>query len=225
MKRPTILDLSIAACVAIIALQGCGGSDPAQEQASTATAAPTTIQLFGDSTQFLAAPYWAQRYPGLIDNQAVPGTSTAQLIAGTDSQHEPWPFPVKAGADVVIKFGANDALPWFNTSVAQFKANLRTLLSGIKASSAVAILETPDPTLDVARPDEPAYTQAVRDVARETGTPLIDTDACWRARAGGWADLIGPDAEHATEAGRAYTVTNCVAPAIDALLAKAVGAS
>lgn len=197
------------ACCAL-ALSACGGSDSTQEPPK-----PVTIQLFGDSTQFLAGPYWQQRYQ-LVDNQAVPGTSTAQLLAGTDGQHTAWPAP--ASADVtVIKFGANDCLSWFNTSVDQFKANLRALMAGVKG---VVVLETPDPTLDVARPNEPLYTQAVRDVAAETHTALIDTDTCWRARPGGWADLIGSDTEHANEAGRAYTVTNCVAPVMDPLIAK-----
>lgn len=193
-----------------LALTGCGGSDSNEPPPH-----PVTIQLFGDSTQFLAAPYWQQRY-SLVDDQAVPGTASGQLLMGTDGQHTAWPTPASADI-VVIKFGANDCLSWFNTPVDLFKQHLRALLAGIKG---VAVLETPDPTLDVARPDEPAYTQAVRDVATETHTPLIDTDACWRARPDGWADLVGSDTEHANEAGRAYTVTNCVAPVMDSLIAK-----
>lgn len=177
-----------------------------------------TIQLFGDSTQWLAGPYWQKHYPGRVDNQAVPGTSTAQLLAGTDGHHAEWEHAPVVGDFVVIKFGANDSLSWFNTTPDQFKANLRELLHGIKGTP---VLETPDPTLDVNRPNEPLYAQAVRDVAAEMGVALIDTDACWRARAGGWADLIGPDTEHATEAGRAFTVETCVAPVIDRLLAAA----
>lgn len=194
-----------------LALSGCGG-----DGASQAPPRPVTIQLFGDSTQFLAAPYWQQRY-ALVDDQAVPGTASGQLLMGTDGQHSAaWPAP--ASADIaVIKFGANDCLSWFNTPVDLFKQNLRALIAGIRG---VAVLETPDPTLDVNRPNEGDYIQAVRDVAKETGTALIDTDACWRARPGGWADLIGSDTEHANEAGRAYTVTNCVAPVMDALIAK-----
>jgi hypothetical protein len=208
-----------------LALTACGGGAGASPfgPAPAAAAAPhiTSIQLFGDSTQFLAGSYWQQHYPGLVvDNQAVPGTSTAQLLAGTDGKHAAWPTPVSADV-AVFKFGANDALPWFNTSIAQFKANLRALVAGVKG---VAVLETPDPTLDPARPNEPAYTQAVRDVAAELHVALIDTDACWRAY-GNWQSFIGPDGEHATEAGRAYTVTNCVAPVIDALLANTGSAS
>lgn len=200
-------------------LTACGGGSAAPESAPStpAVATPTNIQLFGDSTQYLAGPYWQQRYGAAnVDIQAIPGTTSGQLIAGTDGAHAPWPASTKT-AIVVFKFGANDCLPWFNTSVDQFKANLRVLLKGVKG---VAVLETPDPTLDVSRPNEPLYTQAVRDVAAETGTLLIDTDACWRARPGGWVDLIGGDMEHANELGRQFTVTNCVAPVIDALMKK-----
>lgn len=213
MNRLLITTACAIACALLLTLTGCGGgsSDPSKQQL-------TGIQQFGDSTAYLQGPDLEQRYPGLVDNQAVPGTSTAQLLAGTDGKHtEPFPFPVAADKVVIVKFGANDSLPWFNTRTDQFKANLRTIVSGIRASGSTAVLETPDPTLDVARPNEPAYTQAMRDVAKETGAALIDTDACWRAY-GHWQDFIGADNEHANEKGRAYTVTNCVAPVIDTIL-------
>jgi hypothetical protein len=220
-----------------LSLTACGGeasNPPAPKPPATAPApapapapaalAPTLITrivLFGDSTEWQAAPYWQARYPGVVDNEAVSGTGSGQLIDGTDGQHMPWPAPitsVKFGTAAVFQFGANDTLPWFNTSVDQYKQNLRTLVTSVQALGGMPILETPNPTLDVNRPNEPLYTQAMRDVASELQITLIDTDACWNKRAGGWADLLGPDMEHSTEAGRAWTVDNCVAPVMDALV-------
>jgi lysophospholipase L1-like esterase len=198
--------LTLSLCALLAA---CGGGSDAP------TAPPIrSIQLYGDSTQWYAAPDWQAQWPGMVTSDAVPGTTSGQLLAGTDGKNPAWPGNVTADL-VVIKFGANDCLPWFFTSVEQYKANLRALVA---ATSARVVLETPDPTMDPYRPNEGAYTQAMRDVASELHLTLIDTDACWRAY-GDWQSFLMADQEHANPAGRLYTVQHCAAPVIDAILA------
>jgi len=201
----------------LVAACGGGGIEApdAASRASVPCVSGTTqkIQLFGDSTQWLAGPYWQARWPGRVINSAVGGTKSTDLLAGIDGVNKPWPQSVM-GDIVVIKFGTNDATPARGqTPLPVFKDTLRALFHG---TSARVIFETPDPNTDSAlRPDVYLYTQAVRDVAKELGTPLIDTDACWRAHPGWEAWLT--DGTHASPEGRQFTVDQCVAPVMEAL--------
>lgn len=205
--------LPIIALAAILTACGGGGSSQAPAAQPQIQAMPCrSVQLFGDSTQLLAAPYWEARWPGLVTSNAVGMTKATQLLAGTDGVNKPWPQSVTADI-VVIKHGTNDATPAYGeTPIESYKQTLRTLY---RSTSARVVFETPDPTLAPDRPDVPLYQAAMREVARELGATLIDTDACWRARPGWEAFLY--DGTHATPEGRQYTVEQCVAPVMAAI--------
>jgi len=160
----------------------------------------------------LAAPYWQARWPGRVTSNAVGGTNSVQLLAGTDGLNKPWPESVGA-AVVVIKHGTNDGTPAYGvTPIDTYKANLRAFAS----IPQFVIFETPDPNTDPSRDAAiPAYTQAMREVAAELHVPLIDTDACWRAHTG-WEGFL-TDGTHASPEGRQFTVDACVAPVIEAI--------
>jgi hypothetical protein len=205
-----MLTLKIVQFLAILTVAGCsgcgGGSDPA------VPCTPQTIQLFGDSTQHYAAPYWQARY-GDVTDLANPGTDSLQMLTGTDGSGVAWPGLVSAQV-VVIKHGTNDANPGFGVPLATYEADLRFFVAN--SNGAKVILETPDPSIAAAESTLPSYVDVMRKVAADTHTPLIDTDACWRAQAN-WQAMLQPDGIHALPAGTQFTVQNCVAPVVDAL--------
>lgn len=208
----------LATLLAATLLAGCGGSsDPVTATAAAAVAciAPTsTIQLFGDSTQLLAAPYWAAKWGPRVTSNAVGSTNSTQLRAGTDGLNKPWPGSVTADW-VVIKHGTNDGTAAYGlTPISVYKDNLRFFVAH---TGAHVILETPDPSTEAERATSvPPYTAAMREVALELHVPLIDTDTCWRAHAG-WESFVAVDGTHANAEGRQFTVDTCVAPVVAAL--------
>jgi lysophospholipase L1-like esterase len=178
----------------------------------TSTCESPRIQLFGDSTQMLAAPYWEARWPGRIVDSAVGQTNSRQLLAGQDGRNQPWPASIVAPV-VVVKHGTNDGSAGYGlTPIEVYKANLRRF---VRTAGTRVVLETPDPNTERDRGPIAQYAQAMREVASETGAPLIDADACWRAHEG-WERFLY-DGTHATPEGRAFTVEHCAAPVIDAL--------
>ncbi len=190
-------------------LAGCGGGG------ESTPCAPKTLQLFGDSTQMLAAPYWQARYQGTISN-AVGGTNSVQLRAGTDGLNKPWPQSV-VGQVVVIKHGTNDGTAAYGkTPIETYKDNLRFFAANARAR---VVFETPDPATDPERSTSvPPYTQAMREVAAELQVTLIDTDVCWRNNPQ-WQSFL-TDGTHANAAGLKFTVEQCVAPVMDAMECK-----
>lgn len=179
-------------------------------------AKPVRIQLFGDSTVDQEAPYWQSQWPGQVVNNAVGGTTSAQLRAGTDGSNLPWPNSVDDNADyIAIGHGANDSTYAAGSTLDQFKDNLRFFAKNAK--HAKVIFMTPMPSTTPWRADVlPPYTQAMRDVAKEVGAMLIDRDACWRARAD-WQTLLY-DGTHATPDGRQWSVEHCAAAIVQPLL-------
>lgn len=199
---------TIALAIACALLAACGGGGGASD-----TCTPPTIQLFGDSTQVLAAPYWMERWGPRVTSNAVGGTTSRQLLAGTDGLNKPWPQSVTSDV-VVIKHGTNDAtLYYVRTPIEQYKDNLRAFA---RNTSAFVVFETPDPATTAERSvSVPPYAQAMREVAAELHAPLIDTDACWRKHEG-WQGFLY-DGTHATAEGSQYTVNVCAAPVVEAL--------
>jgi hypothetical protein len=104
------------ATLALAALAGCGGGGgdaPAAPPTPPTSAPPTStckatvrVQMYGDSTQVAALPlglpagrarHALRRGQGrLLILQAVSGTNSQQLIAGTDGLNTPWPGTVDA---------------------------------------------------------------------------------------------------------------------------------
>ena len=104
-----------------LALACAGALAPAHAHAK-----PVRIQLFGDSTQWgydgktdravpqppaavLQSAMDARFGAGavIVTERAVPGTSAAQLLAGTDGRNRPWPQEVDADI-VVVNHALND---------------------------------------------------------------------------------------------------------------------
>lgn len=226
-QRRSICLIGISA--ASLFLAACGGGE-ADTQNVQATPAPppapaaakfVRIQLFGDSTVDQEAAYWQSKWPGHVISNAVGGTTSAQLRAGTDGSNLPWPNSVDDTADyVVIGHGANDSTYAAGSTVEQFKDNLRFFARNAK--HAKVIFMTPLPSTTPWRMDVlPPYAQAMRDVAKEVGAMLIDRDTCWRVRPD-WQSLLY-DGTHATPDGRQWSVANCAAPVIEPLLAPRAG--
>lgn len=108
MKTATVFSSGFVTCLAAVSIAcGGGGDDPAECRA-------VTVQVYGDSIGRIfgqALQIEADRARGagrvLVEVRAVGGTSSDQLIAGTDGRNAPWPTGV--GADVVlVNHGHND---------------------------------------------------------------------------------------------------------------------
>jgi lysophospholipase L1-like esterase len=162
-----------------------------------ATAVPPTTNIFiaGDST---AAEYAPDQYPQLgwgmvlkcafgddvvVHNYAKGGRSTKSFIAeGLFAQIE---REIRKGDTLLIQFGHNDQKREDNTRYTdpntEYKANLRRYIASTREKGAQPVLITPvtrrkfehDVLIDTHAP----YAQAMREVAAETQTPLIDLTA------------------------------------------------
>lgn len=216
-------------CLAITACGG-GGGDVTPPVTQQAACVPKTvrIQLFGDSTMYgydsftqaQAMPSPAQDLQALMDLRfglgavvvevrAVSGTTSAQLLAGTDGLNQPWPQSVHADL-VVINHGINDQDPIKGEPIDQYEANLREL---VKKSPAPVIFETPN--------DAPpgnlrygAYAQRMEDVAASLGLPVADTFN-YVHTVPNWETYFN-DGAHPGAAMYGLIVKNSLAPVIEA---------
>lgn len=188
-----------ALCALVLSACGGGGSDKPPEA--------RTLQLFGDSTQHEAADSYRAKYGAarVIDSS----------VSGTNSRDGVALLPSVRGDVLLVNFGANDAVladPTHLTPIAEYKANLRL----IAAAPARVIFETPNPQTSDLR-NLPPYVQAMREVAAETGTQLIDVYACMSASPG-WQGLIRDGVHPSIPVGYDWIVANCVAPALVGVL-------
>jgi lysophospholipase L1-like esterase len=153
-----------------------------------------TVYLIGDSTIAIkekkAYPEtgWGMPFANYfdttvtVDNRAKNGRSTSTFI--TEDLWKPVAEGMKAGDYLFIQFGHNDEVPTKKsyTTEADFKKNLIRYITEARAKQAIPVLITP-----VARrkfdsvghivSTHAAYSQLVRDVAKDTKVPLIDLDA------------------------------------------------
>jgi lysophospholipase L1-like esterase len=180
------------------ALAACGGGGDTQVQPPTCTPRVVRVQVFGDSVNRAHAPYLQaeldRRFGAgavLVDNRAVGGTTSEQLVTGTDGLNAPWPGSVVADV-VLVNHGINDAYAPLGVTIERYRANLRTLAS----APAAVILQTPSPTT-AAVYDSAPRAAAMREVAAETGAQLADVQA-YVLGLPGWTvylpDGIHPDA-------------------------------
>lgn len=164
--------MPMAICLALAACGGGGSAAPEPAAAPACSPAVVRIQFFGDSTNLYGA--WETTRDALrarfgqsimVESRAVSGMTTDQLLAGTDGLNKPWPGSVAPGSITLVNDGINDAVA---APIEQYKANLRRLRP--------SYFETPNPTDSPLRPYDgtATYAQAMRDVAVETGVPLID---------------------------------------------------
>ena len=195
----TILHFALACLCLVLAACGGGGSDTPPEA--------RTLQLFGDSTQHEAADSYRTKYGAArVIDSSVAGTKSSDGVALLASVR---------GDVLLVNFGANDAVindPTHLTPIETYKANLRLLA----AAPARVIFETPNPETSDLR-DLAPYAQAMREVAAETGTRLIDVYACVLASPG-WQGLLRDGVHPSIPVGYDWIVTNCVAPALVGVL-------
>jgi lysophospholipase L1-like esterase len=178
---------------------------------STAMAAgPAHVFIASDST---AQTYGADKYPqqgwgaflgcGLdkevtVENRAIAARSTRSFI--DEGRLDKITQDIRAGDTLLIQFGHNDqnkAKPERYASVPDYKMFLRRYIDVAAKAGAQPVLLTPvtqrkfvDGKVVASFPD---YSGAVREVARETRTPLIDLEQL----SGRWVERAGPEASKA----------------------------
>jgi lysophospholipase L1-like esterase len=205
-----------------------GGSSPAAAPVSQAPKctplAVVKIQLFGDSTQWgkdgetqmqsvnnptavLQRLMDARFGPGAVtvEDRAVSGTTSGELLNGTDGLNKPWPGSVNADI-TVVNHGINDLFQ--KVPLETYKSNLRQIN--------VTVYETQSPLADPRSPL--GYPDAMRAVAAERGAPVADVDAYVRALPNWQAYLADGIHPNATLYG--LIVTNALFPTLDPLVAK-----
>ncbi len=177
-RTPSFLRFGLLAASLSIASVHAGGL----------SAQPVRIQLFGDSTQFgydgktdkqtahppavvLQSLMDARFGTGavIVTERAVPGSASAQLLAGTDGRNRPWPQEVDADI-VVVNHALNDA--YTKVPLPKYAEQLRRLHP--------TVYETPNP-VTIGWPS-PKYARVMRQVAAEQHAPVADVETWMRAQ-------------------------------------------
>jgi lysophospholipase L1-like esterase len=190
-----------------------------------APAKPVRIQLFGDSTQYgydgrtgaLAAHPPALVLQSLMDvrfgkgavtvtERAVPGSTSAQLLAGTDGRNRPWPAEVDADI-IVVNHALNDSS--LHVPPATYAARLRQFHA--------TVYETPNP-VTVGWPSA-QYAAVMRQVAAELHAPVADVDKWMRAQSQWQARLT--DGIHPDDATYGEIVREVLMPTLEPLVVAA----
>lgn len=183
---------------------------------------PVRIQLFGDSTQFgydgktnrqvahppalvLQSLMDARFGAGavIVTSRAVPGTTSAQLLAGTDGRNRPWPQDVDADI-VVVNHALNDA----HTLVP-----LKTYVDQLRRLHPT-VYETPD-AVTIGWPS-PVYARAMRQVAAEQHAPVADVET-WMLAQPNWRAHL-PDGLHPDDATYGEIVRQVLMPTLEPLV-------
>lgn len=173
--------------------------------AQSASAAPSRLFIASDST---AQTYNAERYPQqgwgamlpcafdgevTVENRAIGGRSTRSFI--NEGRLDKIAQEIRAGDTLLIQFGHNDQnrKPERYTSVADYKIYLRRYIDVARQKRAQPVLLTPvtqrkfeGGKVVASWPD---YSAAVREVAVQTRTPLIDLEQL----TGRWVERAGPE--------------------------------
>ena len=164
-----------------------------------------TVFIAGDS---IAAAYAAEEWPragwgqalGLflaedvrVRDEAWPGASTRTFVE--DGRLDRILAAVEPGDYLVVSFGHNDQMPdeRHTDPEAGYRDQLRLFVERARDAGAVPVLVTPVErrrfdTAGRARASLGAYPAAMAEVARQTGTPLVDLHAMSLRR---W-DALGP---------------------------------
>lgn len=197
-------------------------------RSSCTPSAPIKVQLFGDSTLYGydstvrgRAPVYPelalQRYmdlrfgPGVItiESRAVSGTTSSQLMAGTDGLNKAWPEPVSANI-IVTNFGINDQMT--GVPIETYRANLAKL----SVPPVKILFLTPLPYWKVDTL-QPTYADEMKSVAASLGAPVADANAMALATAA-WSTKYAPDGAHPTSAGYQLINDKVLAPAVDSMV-------
>jgi lysophospholipase L1-like esterase len=193
---------------------------------------PVSIQLFGDSINYGETratpggdPFRVDDTPQavlqrdmdarfgagavVVTTDAIPGSTAKMLIDGDTGlwgglSYQAWPLGA-TGDIVLMDYGINDYLS--GLSAADFTAQLKQL-----AAARSVVFETPLPANG-----DVGFAAAVREVATETGEPLIDTSAYVQSL-GNWSSYLG-DGIHPNDAGYQLLTHGAVSPAVAKLVA------
>ena len=183
---------------------------------------PVRIQLFGDSTQFGFDRRTGRPVPQppvallqaamdehfgagavIVTERAASGTTSGQLLAGTDGRNRPWPQEVDADI-VVVNHALNDS--YHHVPLDTYARQLRQLHA--------TVYETPN-AITVPWPAAP-YAATMREVAASLHAPVADVDAWMRAQPG-WPALLA-DGLHPTQAGYREIVLRVLMPTLEPLV-------
>ncbi|HSI16571.1 MAG TPA: rhamnogalacturonan acetylesterase [Sphingomonas sp.] len=127
-----------------------------------------------------------------VENRAIAARSTRSFI--NEGRLDDIARDIRAGDSLLIQFGHNDAnkaKPERYATVDEYKVFLRRYIDTAARAGAQPVLLTPVTRRNFVgaaiAPSFPDYSDAVREVARDTGTPMIDLDtlsAHWVEAAG-----------------------------------------
>lgn len=212
--------LAASVCVTLAACGGGGSEAPATSSAQSACKplAVVRVQLFGDSTMVnldaftngaLQKAMDARFGAGVvaIQNRAMPGTDSSQLMSGGDGLNLPWPQSLAADI-VVINHGLND---YGRHDLAAYQTNLRAV-----GSSGVPVLFMTPNASTVQQMSGHAGTMTA--TAQSLGSPVADVYAYFAAQAN-WPAMLMADGVHPLPAAEALIVRDVVAPALVKMVA------
>lgn len=175
---------------------GVGGTDPSTAPAALLKAA------------FPAATVVATGLSGSTTSDRINGT----VILGQGTAFQPFPAGV-VGDIYLTEWGVNDAR--YAIPIETYKANLRKIAS---VPGAVLMTPTPMDTTKAIAADDSSYAQAVRDVGKELGVPVIDVNA-YVLSVPNW-QLLLVDGVHPSDALYRSIYGSVVVPAVTPLVAR-----
>lgn len=229
------LSLTLAACGG-----GGGGTEPQQAPAPVVVPLPAKLVIvaaYGDSTMMGAGVNLTQAPPAIaqgiltsevnslaqVRNEGVSGTTSTQLLEGTDGAHQAWALSMAASPAhiVVVNHAINDV--HLLTGAERYRQNLIDLTRTAKQAGKLVVLDTPNPIVNggslsgVVDPVVLAqFAQIMRDVAAQEGATLCDEDKAIRAAGldtlARLPDGVHPDATLYAFKGK--TLAACLAPLV-----------
>lgn len=143
---------------------------------------------------------WASNERIAVLSEGVGGTTSQQLLNGTDGKHKPWAQEMAASPAQIVS--VNHSLNDLSYPTADFKANMLQLVQIAQAAGKKVIVETSNPVISGTVVSNAVNlgalaerAQAAREVAAETGAVLCDQfDAIEDAGMLTWSYL--PDGLH-----------------------------
>lgn len=135
-----------------------------------------------------------------VRNHGVSGSTACALLEGADGRHPPWAAQMQASQAhfVILNHAINDQ---WKHSPDVYRQCLRTLARTARAHGKQMVFETPNPTRDSGADGLDVYVNAMKDVAREEGVPVIDQYGYLSKKLQGRSPLLfAPDGLHPSDA-------------------------
>lgn len=136
------------------------------------------------------------RVPVEVLNRGVNGSTACGLLEGRDGRHPPWNEQMQASSArfVILNHAINDQ---WQVDLPTYRDCLRRLAQGARLHGKQIVFETPNPTRDSGAGGLDVYVEAMREVARQEGVPVIDQYAyLMRYLEGRNPALLAPDGLH-----------------------------